>query len=837
MLAADANLATRDSAKIATGPGEQERADRAAVEAARTAIAMAGNRLAERSPDAVGQQGDAERAQVQAMRGAAANPATRASAITETGKNAQDLVVREASKVAAAAHSGGVAETTAAAGKAAGKLDGAELAKLQSIKEAGGLKAAAAAHSGRIAESTAAAGKLDGAEIAKLQSIKEAGGLKAAAAASSGRVAESTAAAGNLDGAELAKLQSIKEAGGLKAAAAASSGRVAETTAAAGKLGDAELAKLQSIKEAGGLKAAAETTAAAGQEVDAERAEFQSMKAAAANIATRGSAKNETGKSVKDLSVRDAEKATADKATADKATADKATADKATADKATADKATADKATADKVTADKATGDKATSAANSGRDAGATAAGASDIEGYTVTSYKDANGQEFLHFPEIRSPGKPGERMQNAELEGHNITPLKQVPAGQEHHWYESVENWFTKLGSEIKSSVERGYRTAEEGIAKFEKSMSNSIHTLIGGADYKAAVEAAAAKVKDTVVNSAGAIGNSVNMPISMEKVQALGRRALQQIPAQQGRHPDGISGVHADSINAQVQVNGSFMLGEIPINAGARVSVELASGTIGKGGSYAGKNGEVKMGVTGIVGLAGTGFDVEANVGLTYKDGVGVRVDSVSVEPVYDFDKNKLWSAMRAGYDMITGNTAQKPTAANLLQLEMQEMGRDVAQAFQGVQVAGQDLIPLSRVVDSEGNVFHDASSDLESDYHTASEGTGSVDGDWQERMAGGGVNPSSRLPTFDPLNTLEFGFKVTSMNGDFANQNFRTGWQGGVTSGVEVLAKHFAGGKLQFGNTAASLQFKLFNNARVGVAVGQDAFVAAAGTLITT
>jgi hypothetical protein len=640
MLAADANLATRDSAKIATGPGEQERADRAAVEAARTAIAMAGTRLAERGQAAAGQQGDAERTEVQARRAAAANPATRASATTKAGEYIKDLAVRDAGK-----------------------------------------------------------------------------------------------------------------AGGDKAAAAASSGKVAKTMAAA------------------------------GQEVDAERAEFQSMKAAGANPSTRGGAKTDPGKSVKDLSVRDAEKATANKATAE----------------APADKATADKATGDKATGDKATGDKSASAANSDKDAGTTAAAASSIDPrFAITTYKGKDGQEYIQLPDIRTPGKPGERMQNAETERHSIRPLNQTPDDQKENWYESVTGYFDRVGKEIMYDVKRGYQTAQEGLAQLESVVKNTYLTFTHGSEVQEQVNSAVAQAKQTVMNNAGTVSGTVRAPsIDMEKIDALGRRALQQIPAQQGAAPSGHAAyVEGTSVLAVAQVNGEFMLSGVPIKGGARVSVELASATIGQSGSWVGKNGEIKLGVVGAAGVVGLPVALEVGVGLTVKPGTGTRVDSVSVEPVYDFGKDKFVTAFKGAYDMVAGFTTPGPMAVAAPGMEMQLLGRDVSQEFGLLEVGGI-------------NIFDTPPSDTPA---------------------------SARLPALQPVDTFETSVKATVMNTDAATKTFRPGWQGGVTGGVELQGKHIGGGTLQYGTSQLNGQVKLLNIARAGFAVGDTAFVASAGLLIS-
>jgi hypothetical protein len=665
MLAADANLATRDSAKIATGPGEQERADRAAVEAARTAIAMAGTRLAERGQAAAGQQGDAERTEVQARRAAAANPATRASATTKAGEYIKDLAVRDAGK-----------------------------------------------------------------------------------------------------------------AGGDKAAAAASSGKVAKTMAAA------------------------------GQEVDAERAEFQSMKAAGANPSTRGGAKTDPGKSVKDLSVRDAEKATANKATAE----------------APADKATADKATGDKATGDKATGDKSASAANSDKDAGATAAAASGIDSrFAITTFTGKDGQEYIQLPDIRTPGKPGERMQDAETERHSIRPLNQTPDDQKEHWYEKVSDYFRRVGEEIKYDVKRGYQTAQEGLANFENTVKDSAWTFVGGSQLKEQVNSAVATVTNEVKQNADAIGNMVTSPSNQEAIEALGRRALLQVPEQQGTAPSGNAAfILSDSINGQVALSGTIPFGSLQVKAGAKATLELASGTVGKGGSYISKDGQYKLGVTVGVGLPGLPFEVEASVGLTAKAGqIGARVDSVSIEPLVKFDAGKFYNAVKGGYDFVAGLTTSGPTNALASGTELQQLGQDFGPVLQDFQVGGQSLIPAVKTSEATGGSTTSSTSYQPTLPTIPEEGTSTPQPAWV---------PSGTV------NDFRFSIKGTAMNTDVGTGTFRTGWKGDIAGGIEVQQKHYTVGKLQYGTSALNISFELQNVAKAGFAFGTPYFVKNAGSIIS-
>jgi hypothetical protein len=654
MLAADANLATRDSAKIATGLGEQERADRASLEAARTAIAMAGTRLAERSPDAVGQQGDAERAQVQAMRGAAANPATRASAKAETGKQVQDVVARDAGK-------------------------------------AGGDKAAAAANSGKVAE----------------------------------------------------------------------------------------------------------TAAAAGQEVDAERAEVQSMKAAA-NIATRGSAKNETGKSVKDLSVRDAEKATANKATAE-APADKATADKAIADKAIADKATGDKATGDKATGDKATGDAAASAANSGKDAGTTADAASGIDPrYQITSYKDANGQEWLQLPYIPEPGEPGDKTARAAVLPPPVKPFNQTAPEEQGSWYKTVNDYYVAVGRSIRENVQQGWQTATEGARQFS-AIAQNVWKVIGGQDLADSVKNTSDSVVAAVKSNAEEIGSWLNSPSNRQEIEEVGRRALLQLPAQSGSAPSGYaSGVASASANVQVGLGlGAYDLSRIGLagstKLGLKGTLEVASVSSAQGGNWASKDGKFKVGLTGVASVPGSPFELEVSLGMTMK-GDQTRIDSVSVEPLMGIKANESLEFLANGYAALTGTTP----VTRLTQAR-----------------AGGDTGWVDAAVDYAANVF---------ERNGMSPWTNSNNLDPQ------------LIPPFDGSLIIEAGTKFTVLNTDVADPTqFRSGWKGGVAVGVEVAWKEYAIAKTQGGDSFSNGYIKGYVTAREGLAFGSSQFVANAGRLI--
>jgi hypothetical protein len=542
----------------------------------------------------------------------------------------------------------------------------------------------------------------------------------------------------------------------------------------------ADRASLEATRTAnamGGNRLAERSPGAVGQQGDADRAEVQSMKAAAANPATRTSAKTGTGKFVQDLAVRDAEKAG---------------------------------------------GDKAASAANSGKDAGTTAAAASGIDPrFAITTFTGKGGQEYIQLPDIRSPGKPGERMQNAETERHAITPLNRTPDDQKEHWYEKVSDYFHRVGEEIKHDVKRGYQTAQEGLANFENTVKDSAWTFVGGSQLKDQVNSAVATVTNEVKQNADAIGSMVTSPSNQEAIAALGRQARQQLPAQQGAAPSGNAAfILSDSINGQVALSGTVPFGSLPVKVGGKATVELASGTVGQGGSYLSKDGQYKLGLTVGLGIPGSPLEVEASVGLTAKAGqIGARIDSVSVEPIVKLDVGQFYRAIKGGYDFVAGLATPGPTNALAGGTALQQLGQDFGHVLQGFQVGGQSLIPSVKASEAMGGATIGPTT-YQPTLPTIPEGT------------------SKPLPAYQgTIDDFRFSIKGTVMNTDAGTDTFRTGWKGDVAGGIEVQQQHYTIGKLRYGTSLLNAQFELQNVARAGFAFGTPNFVENAGKLVLT